>query len=50
MDTPASLTTETLATFEASPEYCLSEYVIPRGGAGDLSTNSSLGILNRGND
>ena len=32
MDTPASLTPETLATFEASAKYCLSEYLIPRGG------------------
>ena len=29
MDTPASLTPKTLATFEASPEFCLSEYVTP---------------------
>ena len=32
MDTPASLTPETLATFKASPGYCFSEYSPPRGG------------------
>ena len=32
MDMPESLTPETLATFEASPEFRLSEYVLPRGG------------------
>lgn len=32
MDTPASLTPETLATFEASPKIHLSEYLPPRGG------------------
>ena len=32
MDTPASLTPETLATFEANPKFRLSEYIPPRGG------------------
>ncbi len=32
MDTPESLTPETLATFEASPKFRLSEYLPPRGG------------------
>lgn len=32
MDTPASLTPETLATFEANPKFRLSEYLPPRGG------------------
>lgn len=32
MDTPASLTPETLATFRASPKHCFSEYLPPRGG------------------
>jgi len=32
MDTPESLTPQTLATFEASPKYCFSEYLAPRGG------------------
>ena len=32
MDTPASLTPETLATFEANPKFRLSEYYAPRGG------------------
>ena len=32
MDTPASLTPETLATFEACPNFRVSEYIRPRGG------------------
>ena len=32
MDTPASLTPETLATFEANPKFRLSEYLPPRDG------------------
>lgn len=32
MDTSASLTPDTLATFEANPKFCLSEYLPPRGG------------------
>ena len=32
MDTPASLTPETLATFKASPKFHFSEYIPPRGG------------------
>ena len=32
MDTPASLTPETLVTFEASPKHCFTEYLPPRGG------------------
>ena len=32
MDTPASLTPDTLATFEANPKFRLSEYLSPRGG------------------
>ena len=32
VDSPASLTPETLATFEASPKICLSEYLPPPGG------------------
>ena len=32
MDTPESLTPETLAIFKASPQFRLSEYVVPRGG------------------
>ena len=32
MDTSASLTPETLATFEANPKFRLSEYLPPRGG------------------
>lgn len=32
MDTSASLTPETLATFEVNPKFCLSEYLPPRGG------------------
>ena len=32
MDTPASLTPETLATFEANPKFRLSEYLQPRSG------------------
>jgi phosphatidylserine decarboxylase len=32
MDTPASLTPESLATFEANPRFHLTEYLPPRGG------------------
>ncbi len=32
MDTPASLTPKTIATFKASSKYCFSEYCPPRGG------------------
>ena len=32
MDTPVSLTPETLASFEATPKFCPSEYLSPRGG------------------
>ena len=32
MNTPASLTPGTLATFEASLGFRLSEYILPRGG------------------
>lgn len=32
MDTPASLTLESLATFEANPSFHLSKYLPPRGG------------------